>query len=88
MDVLVRGLVAFVLAAFAFGSPAATANAHVYFVAAYFIISGVVARPDLGLLAPVYTIGYYAIFAGISLTGFAFRIKNLAGDFAGRRARA
>jgi len=40
---LVRGLVALVLAAFALGSPAATANGLVYVVAAYFIISGVTA---------------------------------------------
>jgi uncharacterized membrane protein HdeD (DUF308 family) len=48
----------------------------------------VVARPDLGLLALVYTIGFYAIFAGVSMIGFAFRIKNLAGDFAARQAHA
>jgi uncharacterized membrane protein HdeD (DUF308 family) len=174
---LVRGLVALVLAAFALGSPAATANGLAYVVAAYFILSGitaivagfsfsgvgnlwalvlmgvaqgalgflmlaapgagplalaylfatwmimtgvteissaialrsyisnefwwivlgiitlafgayVVARPDLGLLALVYTIGFYAILAGISLIAFAFRIKNLAGDFTAREARA
>jgi len=174
---LVRGLVALVLAAFALGSPAATANVLVFVVAAYFIISGVtaiaggfsfagvghwwaltlmgfvqgalgflmlaepgagplalaylfatwmimsgvteissavalrsyisdefwwivlgiitlafgvyvVAHPSLGLLALVYTIGLYAILAGISLIGFAFRIKNVAGDFGARQARA
>jgi uncharacterized membrane protein HdeD (DUF308 family) len=168
---LLRGLVALVLAAFAFASPAATASGLVYVFAAYFIISGLVAlfagfsfsgvghwwalilmgliqaalgfvmlaepgagplalafffgfwmittgtmeisgaitlrgyisndfwwillgiltlafgfyvilRPGLGLLALVYTVGFYALFAGISLIALGFRIKSAGSDFA------
>jgi uncharacterized membrane protein HdeD (DUF308 family) len=174
---LLRGIVALVLAACAFGAPGATAGALVYIVAAYFIISGIAAIvagfsftglghwwalvilgivqgalgflmlaqpgygplalaylfaiwtimtgvteissaialrnvinnefwwillgtitlafgayvvivPGLGLLALVYTIGFYAIFAGIALVAFAFRIKGLAGKPVSQRARA
>jgi uncharacterized membrane protein HdeD (DUF308 family) len=48
----------------------------------------VVIRPDLGLLALVYTVGFYGIFAGISLIGFAFRIKGIGADVPQRRATA
>jgi uncharacterized membrane protein HdeD (DUF308 family) len=40
----------------------------------------VVIAPGLGLLALVYTVGFYAIVAGISLIAVAFRFKGLAGD--------
>jgi uncharacterized membrane protein HdeD (DUF308 family) len=36
----------------------------------------VILVPGLGLLALVYTIGIYAILAGIALIALAFRIKN------------
>lgn len=174
---LLRGIVALVLAAFAFSAPGPTAGALVYVFAAYFIISGVVAlvagfslsgvgqwwaliimgilqavlgfmmlaqpgagplalaylfsiwmvmsgateiigaialrsyinnefwwvllgiitlafgfyvlwRPDLGLLALVYTLAFYATFAGISLIAFSFRIKNVGSDVATRHAHA
>jgi uncharacterized membrane protein HdeD (DUF308 family) len=174
---LLRGVVALVLAACAFGAPGATAGALVYIVAAYFIISGiasivagfsftglgywwalvilgivqallgflmlaqpgygplalaylfaiwtimtgvteissaialrnvisgefwwillgiitlafgayVVIVPGLGLLALVFTIGFYALFAGIALVAFAFRIKGLAGKSVSQHARA
>ncbi len=39
----------------------------------------VVLFPGLGLLALVYTIGFYALFAGISLIVLAFRFRNLTG---------
>jgi uncharacterized membrane protein HdeD (DUF308 family) len=42
----------------------------------------VVIAPGLGLLALVYTVGFYAIIAGISLIVLAFRLKGLAGNFA------
>jgi uncharacterized membrane protein HdeD (DUF308 family) len=42
----------------------------------------VVLRPDLGVLALVYTIGFYAVLAGISLVAFSFRIKSAGADFA------
>ena len=42
----------------------------------------VVLNPGIGLLALVYTIGIYAIFAGISLIGFAFRVKSLGSEVA------
>ncbi|MGP6159951.1 MAG: HdeD family acid-resistance protein [Vulcanimicrobiaceae bacterium] len=42
----------------------------------------VVMRPDLGLLALVYTIGFYAVLAGVSLIAFSFRIKSAGADFA------
>jgi uncharacterized membrane protein HdeD (DUF308 family) len=49
----------------------------------------VVLVPGLGLLSLVYTIGFYALFAGISLIALAFRIKGLAGSPASREhARA
>ena len=34
-------------------------------------------RPDLGLLALDYVVGWYALFAGIALTVFAFRVKSV-----------
>lgn len=43
--------------------------------------------PNLGVLALVYTIGFYAVLAGTSLVAFAFRIKGL-GDGSNRRATA
>lgn len=46
----------------------------------------VTAQPGLGLLALVYTIGTYGIFAGVAAIGFAFRIKA-AGDDAAARHR-
>ncbi len=39
----------------------------------------VVIVPGLGVLALVYTIGFYAIFAGVALIALAFRLKGLAG---------
>jgi uncharacterized membrane protein HdeD (DUF308 family) len=36
----------------------------------------VIVWPDLGLLALVYTVGFYGVVAGVSLIGFAFRIKG------------
>jgi uncharacterized membrane protein HdeD (DUF308 family) len=48
----------------------------------------VIARPDLGLLALVYTIGFYAVLSGLSLIAFAVRIKNVGPDAVGRRASA
>jgi uncharacterized membrane protein HdeD (DUF308 family) len=48
----------------------------------------VIVRPDLGLLALVYTIGFYAVFAGISLIAFSVRIKNVGADVVGHRASA
>lgn len=42
----------------------------------------VVIAPGLGLLALVYTIGFYAIFAGISLILLAFHLKGMAGTLA------
>ncbi len=48
----------------------------------------VVLRPDLGVLALVYTVGFYAIFAGISLIAFGFRIKSAGNDFAKHHAAA
>jgi uncharacterized membrane protein HdeD (DUF308 family) len=40
----------------------------------------VVIAPGLGLLALVYTVGFYAIFAGISLIALAFRLRGMAGN--------
>lgn len=40
----------------------------------------VVLVPALGLLALVYTIGFYAILAGISLIGFSVRLKGLPAE--------
>jgi uncharacterized membrane protein HdeD (DUF308 family) len=37
----------------------------------------VVVSPGLGLLALVYTVGFYGVLAGVSLIGFAFRIKGV-----------
>jgi uncharacterized membrane protein HdeD (DUF308 family) len=48
----------------------------------------VVARPDLGLLALIYTIGFYAVFAGIALIAFALRIKSVGADIVGHHANA
>lgn len=48
----------------------------------------VVARPALGLLALVYTIGFYAVLAGIALVAFAFRIKGVGGAGVGHHAPA
>ena len=42
--------------------------------------------PGLGLLGLVYTVGFYALFAGVALIGFAFRVKGLADDLSGRHA--
>jgi uncharacterized membrane protein HdeD (DUF308 family) len=44
--------------------------------------------PGLGLLALVYTIGFYAIFAGISLISLAFRLKGVAGSSEARHHAA
>jgi uncharacterized membrane protein HdeD (DUF308 family) len=173
---LIRGIVALIVAAFAFGAPGSTAAALVYIVAAYFIITGiaslvagfsfsglghwwllvlsglvqaalgvvmvaqpgigplalaylfaiwmimsgvteiagaialqaliknefwwillgvitlafgfyVILVPALGLLALVYTLGFYAIIAGVSLIAFAFRIRS-AGTRIGMHAAA
>ena len=48
----------------------------------------VVMRPDLGLFALVYTLGFYAAFAGMSLIAFSFRIKSAGTDFAKIHATA
>jgi uncharacterized membrane protein HdeD (DUF308 family) len=48
----------------------------------------VVIAPGLGLLALVFTIGYYAIFAGISLIALAFRLKGMAGNLETHRHAA
>jgi len=40
----------------------------------------VILLPGIGLLALVYTIGIYAILAGIALIAFAFRLKGFAGN--------
>jgi len=48
----------------------------------------VVILPGLGLLALVYTVGFYAIFAGISLIALAFRLKGMAGSEARHHAAA
>lgn len=45
----------------------------------------VVIVPGLGLLALVYTIGFYAIFAGMTLIVLAFRLKSLAGNLSTTR---
>ena len=37
----------------------------------------VIFNPALGIAALVYTVAFYAVFAGISLIGFAFRLKGL-----------
>jgi uncharacterized membrane protein HdeD (DUF308 family) len=39
-----------------------------------------VVRPDLGLLALVYAVGFYGALAGVSLIGFAFRFKGAGAD--------
>jgi uncharacterized membrane protein HdeD (DUF308 family) len=48
----------------------------------------VVIVPGLGLLALVYTVGFYAIFAGISLIGLAFRLKGMASSHEARHHAA
>jgi uncharacterized membrane protein HdeD (DUF308 family) len=48
----------------------------------------VVVRPDLGLLALVYTVGFYGLLAGVSLIGFAFRIKGVGANSSRRHATA
>lgn len=174
---LVRGIVAIILAAFAFFEPGATASALVYVFAAYFIISGIVSffggvsftgtgswwslailgilqvilgilmltqplagplalaylfalwmvmtgaveissamavralinnefwwvllgivtivlgfyiiwNPAIGLLGLVYTVGIYALIAGIALCALAFRIKNFGSTIAKARVPA
>lgn len=44
--------------------------------------------PGLGLLALVYTVGLYALLAGIALIGFAFRLKGVSADTGHQRATA
>jgi len=46
----------------------------------------VVVRPDLGLFALVYTIGIYAVLAGIALIAFGVRVKALSVPIASKRA--
>jgi len=48
----------------------------------------VIAWPDLGLLALVYTLGFYAALSGLSLIAFAFRIRNVGAAAVGRHASA
>ncbi len=48
----------------------------------------IVIRPDIGPLALVYTVGVYAVLAGISLIVVAFRIKNAGAEFAKHHAIA
>jgi uncharacterized membrane protein HdeD (DUF308 family) len=40
----------------------------------------VVIVPGLGLLALVFTVGFYAVFAGIAMIALAFRLKGVAGS--------
>lgn len=40
----------------------------------------IIFRPDIGVLALVFTIGIYAALAGIALIAFAFRIRGAAQD--------
>ena len=40
----------------------------------------IIYRPDVGVLALVYTIGVYGVLAGVALTMLAFRVKNLGSD--------
>ena len=47
-----------------------------------------IARPDIGVLALVYTIGWYAAFAAIALIGLAFRLKGADTRLGGRSATA
>jgi uncharacterized membrane protein HdeD (DUF308 family) len=47
----------------------------------------VVLRPDLGVLALVYSIGIYAALAGGSLIGLGIRIKNAGRDVAKLRTK-
>jgi len=46
----------------------------------------IVVRPDIGVLALVFTIGIYAAIAGISLIAFAFRIRGAGADVSKMRA--
>lgn len=46
-----------------------------------------IARPDIGVVALVYTIGWYAAFAAVTLTGLAFKLKSF-GSQSGRRHAA
>lgn len=39
-----------------------------------------VLRPELGLLALVYMVAFYAVLAGVSLIAFGFRIKDVGGS--------
>jgi|SRR5271154_819816 len=48
----------------------------------------IVLRPDLGLYALVYTIGFYAVFAGIALIALGFRVKNVGSAVAKGRVVA
>lgn len=45
-------------------------------------------RPDVGVLALVYTVGWYAVFAAIALTTLAFRLRNAGTELAGGHATA
>lgn len=40
----------------------------------------IIIQPDIGILALVYTIGIYAVIAGISLIAFAFRLRGAGKD--------
>jgi uncharacterized membrane protein HdeD (DUF308 family) len=40
----------------------------------------VLIAPGLGLLALVFTVGFYAVFAGIAMIALSFRLKSLAGS--------
>lgn len=42
----------------------------------------VVLRPELGVFALVYTVGFYGVLAGISLIAFSARIKSVGADCA------
>ena len=45
-------------------------------------------RPDIGVLALVYTIGWYAVLAAIALATLAFRLKNARTELSRRHAPA
>jgi uncharacterized membrane protein HdeD (DUF308 family) len=46
----------------------------------------VILVPGLGVLALVYTVGFYALLAGVALIGFSFRVKNLGRQMTGHGA--
>ena len=48
----------------------------------------VVLSPGLGLLALVYTVGFYGVLAGVSLIGFAFRIKGAGAKLSSQHVTA